>query len=48
MKNDLSRYSTSRIMRRGMCRTCYASGVPVTINEETGMTCCDKCKNKDH
>ena len=48
MRNDLSGYTLSKIMRRGMCRDCYASGVPVTINEETGMACCEKCKNKDH
>ncbi len=46
MKNNLSRYIISKIMRRGMCRSCYSSGVPVTINEETGMTCCEKCMGK--
>ena len=48
MMKDLIIRFTSKIMRRGICRTCYSSGVPVTINEETGMTCCEKCKNKDH
>jgi len=46
MKSNLSFYNTCKIMRRGMCRDCFASGVPVTIDEETGMTCCEKCKNK--
>jgi len=43
---DLSPHITSKIMRKGMCRSCYASGVPVSLNEETGMTCCEKCMNK--
>ena len=47
MGNYLSPYATSKIMRRGMCRSCYASGVPVSLNEETGITCCDKCVNKN-
>ena len=46
MGNYLSPHNTSKIMRRGMCRRCYASGVPVSLNEETGITCCDKCVNK--
>ncbi|MBS1268981.1 MAG: hypothetical protein MAG458_01717 [Nitrosopumilus sp.] len=45
MMKDLSCYVTSNIMRRGMCTSCYSSGVPVTINEETGMTC-EKCRVK--
>jgi len=46
MGSNLSPYTTSKIVRKGMCRSCYASGVAVSLNEETGMTCCDKCMNK--
>lgn len=46
MENNLSLYNTCKIIRRGMW-SCYSSGVPVTINEETGMTCCDKCRSKE-
>jgi len=46
MNYDLSPYITSKIMRKGMCRSCYASGVAVSLNEETGMTCCEKCMSK--
>ncbi len=47
MENYLSPYTASKVMRKGMCQSCYASGVPISLNEETGMTCCDKCNDKD-
>ena len=47
MENYLSPYTASKVMRKGMCQSCYASVVPISLNEETGMTCCDKCNDKD-
>ena len=30
---------------RGMCHSCYSSGVFITLNEESFEAVCDKCKN---
>ena len=43
MNHNLTRYITSKIMRRGLCTNCYSSGVAMSLNEETGLVCCEKC-----